>query len=305
MTDEPGTAAADNPDVSPVGGAAAPRWHGINPVWLVLAAIASVQVGAAFAKGLFDTVSPWTAAFLRVAFATVMFTLAARPRLRGRTWADWRPVIGYGLCLAGMNVAIYLSFARIPIGLAVTLEFLGPLALAVIGSRRLVDYAWVLLAGLGVALLGAFPVGADLLGIGLALLAGAMWAGYIALAGPTGERWEGITGVTVASFIGMILLAPPGLAMAGSALFNPTVLGITALVGLLSSFVPYALEMQARRTISSATFGILMSLEPAAAALAALVVLGEKLQPVEWAAMACVVIASVGATRTARTAPID
>lgn len=277
----------------------------VHPVVLVLIAIASVQLGAAFAKGVFGTVSPWSMAFLRVLFATVLFAAVARPRLKGRTWEDWRPLLGYAFCLAGMNLAIYLAFARIPIGVAVTLEFLGPLVLAVAGTRRPLDLVWVVLAGAGVALLGAFPVGADPLGVVLALVAGACWAGYIALAGPTGRRWEGLTGVTVASAVGLVLLAGPGLVFGGTAAFNPVVLGTAALVGLLSSFVPYGLEMQARRTLSGATFGILMSLEPAAAALFAWIVLREALQPVEWIAMACVVVASAGATRTARLTPSD
>jgi inner membrane transporter RhtA len=289
-----------------VPGAARPPLLGrLNPVALVVIAIGSVQLGAAFAKGLFGTVSPWTMAFLRVAFATVLLAAVARPRLRGRAWADWRPVLGYGACLASMNLAIYLSFARIPIGLAVTLEFLGPLSLAVAGSRRLLDFVWVGLAAVGVALLGVFPVGADAAGITLALLAGAFWAGYIAMAGPTGRRWEGVTGVTVASALGALLLAGPGITLSGGALANPLMLGTAALVGLLSSVVPYALEMQARRRLSAATFGILMSLEPAAAAVFAWIVLRESLKPVEWAAMACVVIASVGATRSSRTPPLD
>ena len=271
-----------------------------NPVVLVLISIASVQFGAALAKGIFDAASPVTLAFLRVALATLVLLAISRPRLSGRTGRDWATVLGYGLCLTGMNAAIYLSFARIPIGVAVTLEFLGPLALAVIGSRRLVDLVWVGLAGLGVVLLGALPTAIDPVGIALALVAGALWAGYIVLAGPVGRRWEGITGLSVGSAFGALLLAGPAFVLANDSLTSPRVWATMAAVALLSSVVPYALELHARRAIASSTFGILMSLEPAAAAIFAWLVLGEWLGLVEWAAMVCVIVASIGAVRVGR-----
>ncbi|MFD0867315.1 DMT family transporter, partial [Tessaracoccus lubricantis] len=159
-----------------------------RPVVLVLIAIASVQFGAAIAKSIFDSAHPVTLAFLRAAIGALIFLGFARPSLKGRTGRDWLVVLAYGLCLSGMNALIYLSFQRIPIGLAVTLEFVGPLALAVIGSRRLLDVIWVSLAAAGVVLLGAGPTVVDPLGMALALAAGALWAGYIALAGPVGRR---------------------------------------------------------------------------------------------------------------------
>lgn len=180
----------------------------IDPVWLVLFGIASVQLGASFAKDLFALSTPTATAWLRLCFASLIFLTFARPRLRGRRPREWVIAIGYGLALAGMNWAIYASFARIPIGVAVTVEFLGPLAVAVAGSRRPRDLIWVGLAGLGVALLGLQPVEADWVGIGLALLAGALWAGYILLAGPTGRRWSGVSGVSVAFWVGLVALTP-------------------------------------------------------------------------------------------------
>ena len=277
----------------------------INPVWLVLVSIVSVQVGAAFAKDLFSITTPHAMAWLRLCAASVVFLTFARPRLRGRTPREWVTVIGYGFALAGMNWAIYASFARTPIGLAVTIEFLGPLTLAVLGSRRARDLVWVSLAAIGVALLGFQPVAADWTGIGLALLAGSFWAGYIVLAGPTGRTWEGVTGVTVASVVGAAGMTVPALTL-GLPVFNAHVLGVALLVGVLSSVIPYGLEMVALRRIRPGVFGILMSLEPAAAALAALVVLGERLTVIEIVAMACVVVASVGATRGSRVeAPTD
>lgn len=274
----------------------------INPVVLVLIAIASVQFGASLAKGIFDTASPITLAFLRVAIGTAIFIAISRPRLTGRTGRDWLTVAAYGICLTGMNATIYLSFARIPIGVAVTLEFLGPLALAVLGTRRLLDLAWVGLAGVGVVLLGALPTDIDPVGIVLALTAGALWAGYIALAGPVGRRWEGISGLTVGSAFGMVLLAWPAVVYSGDAFATPKIWATMAAVALLSTVVPYGLELQARRSIKASTFGILMSLEPAAAAIFAWALLGEWLGIAEWAAMACVIVASVGAIRTGKPA---
>lgn len=272
----------------------------VHPVVLVLVAIGSVQFGASLAKSIFHAASPLSLAFLRIGIATLILLAISRPRLAGRRGRDWAVVAGYGACLTGMNTAIYFSFARIPIGVAVTLEFIGPLALAVIGTRRLLDLAWVALAALGVLLLGALPTDIDLLGAGLALAAGALWAGYIALAGPVGRRWEAMSGLSVGSAIGALLLAGPALLPAGDNFSTPAVWATMALVALLSSVIPYGLELQARRTIKASTFGILMSLEPGAAALFAWLVLGELLDLTQWAAMACVIAASVGAILTAR-----
>lgn len=273
----------------------------VPPYVLVLVAIASVQFGASLAKGMFDSAHPITLAFLRGAFASVILLALARPRLRGRSRTDWAVASAYGVSLSGMNALIYLSFARIPVGMAVTLEFVGPLALSVWGSRRWLDLLWVGLAALGVLLLGLGPSGTDPLGIALALGAGVLWASYIVLAGPLGRRWEGGSGLAVGSVIGVAMLAVPGVALADGSITDPGVLGVIAVVALLSSVVPYGLELQARRTLPAATLGILMSLEPAAAALFAWIVLGEWLSTVEWIAMGAVIVASIGAIRTSRS----
>ncbi len=278
-----------------------PAW--LSPVWLVLGAIVSVQLGAAFAKSLFSLTAPTAVAWLRMAAAAVIFWVFARPRLRGRTWPEWRVVTGYGIALATMNWAIYQSFARIPIGLAVTIEFLGPLGVAIVGSRRARDLVWVALAAIGVTLLGVFPATVDWIGIGFALLAGAAWAAYIVLSGPTGAAWEGVTGVSVGSLVGALVFLVPGLLAGGVSLWQPQVAALAVAVGVLSSVIPYGLEMVARRSIPAGVFGILMSIEPAAAALAALVVLGEQLSGVELVAMCCVILASVGSTRALAKAP--
>lgn len=268
----------------------------------VLVGIGSVQLGAAVAKDLFDRVDPTTMTWLRLVTCAVLLLPLVRPRLRGRTRRDWYAVIGLGLSLGLMNWAIYQSFARIPLGLAVTIEFAGPLTIAVVGSRRARDLVWVALAGAGVLLLGFSPAGITAPGVGFALLAGAGWASYILCSAATGRRWAGLDGLAVASAIAVVPLTPYAVAAGGHDLLDPAVLALGAAVGLLSSVVPYSLEMSALRVLPARTFGILMSLEPAAAALAALVVLGETLSAAQWLAMACVVAASIGATASGRAA---
>jgi inner membrane transporter RhtA len=273
----------------------------LSPVWLVLIGIFSVQFGAGIAKSLFDDVAPTVIVWLRLATSAVVLTLIARPGLRRRTRHDWLVVAGLGASLGIMNWAIYQSFARIPLGIAVTIEFVGPLTLAVLGSRRPRDFAWVLLAAAGVALLGFERGELTSPGVGFALLAGAAWATYILLSAETGRRWPGLDGLAVASVMATVLLTPLAVRIGGDDLVDGRVLLLGAAVGLLSSVIPYSCEMVALRSLRPAIFGILMSLEPAAAALAGIVVLGEFLTPIQWVAMACVVLASVGATRTGRT----
>lgn len=272
----------------------------IPAVWLILGSIVSVQIGAAIAKGLFGTVSPTAMVWLRLTSAAVVMLVIGRPRPRGHSRGDWLVALGLGVCLTATNWLFYHSFALIPLGIAVTVEFLGPLAIAVIGSKRPRDLLWVVLAGVGVALLGFEPAGINLLGVAFALLAGAGWAGYILLSAQTGGRWPGLSGLAVAGVVGAVLLAPAAIVGTGERLLQPRILLLGLAVGLLSSVVPYSLELIALRRMPKRVFGILMSLEPAAAALAAMLLLGEFLRPVQWVAVGCVVGASVGATRSAR-----
>jgi inner membrane transporter RhtA len=267
-------------------------------VGFVLIGILSVQFGAAIAKDLFDRIDPTAMVFLRLLTSALVLLAIARPALRGRTRDDWLVVAGFGVTLGLMNWAIYQSFARIPLGIAVTIEFVGPLAIAVIGSRRPRDLVWVGLAGVGVALLGFEPEGVTLPGVLFALLAGASWAAYILLSASTGRRWPGLDGLAVASVLATVLLMAPAISTGGSTLLDPEILALGAAVGLLSSVIPYSFEMAALRRLRPAVFSILMSLEPAVAAIAAVVVLQEFLAPVQWVAMACVIVASVGATRS-------
>ena len=270
----------------------------ISPVWLVLGGILSVQFGAGVAKELFDEIEPTAMVWLRLVTSSVVLAAVARPVLRGRSRDDWLVALGFGLTLGTMNWAIYQSFARIPLGLAVTFEFVGPLALALFGSRRARDLLWVALAGIGVALLGLDGGELNAAGVAFALLAGAAWAAYILLSAQTGRRWPGLDGLAVASVIATLLLTPGALVVGGDTLLDPRILALGAAVGLLSSVIPYSFEMIALRSIRPAVFSILMSLEPAAAALAAIVVLQEHLSPVQWVAIGCVVAASIGATRS-------
>ena len=273
----------------------------IPAVWLVIAGIISVQFGAAIAKNHFHLVPPTAIVCLRLISSAVILLIMARPQLKGHSGRDWVVVLGFGVSLMAVTWAIYHSFARIPLGIAVTIAFLGPLTVAVIGSRRLADLIWVVLAGTGVALLGLSRATVTIAGVGFALLAALGWACYILLSAQTGRRWPGLTGLAIATMVGAIVLAPPAILEAGTRLFDPAVLTLGVAIGLLSSVIPNSFELMALRRIPPRVFSILMSLEPAAAALAAMIVLGEFLTLIQWLAMACVVIASIGATRMSTT----
>jgi inner membrane transporter RhtA len=270
----------------------------VPPVWLVVFGIASVQLGAGVAKTVFDDADPMTLVWLRLATSAVVLGVMVRPRLRGRTTADWQVAVAFGAVLGTMNFAIYESFSRIPLGIAVTIEFLGPLGLALAGSRRFRDLLWVVLAAAGVGLLGFERGSLTVAGVLFALLAAAMWTAYILLSAQTGRRWQGLDGLTVASVVASAGMAPFLLAFSGGGLGDSRVVGLGILVGLLSSVIPYSCEITALRTIRPSVFGILMSLEPAAAALAGVAVVHEFLSATQWLAIVCVVAASVGATRS-------
>ncbi|QDP95209.1 EamA family transporter [Microlunatus elymi] len=267
---------------------------------LIIAGIISLQVGAAIAKGLFGELPPIAFVWLRLLTTAVILLPVARPRLHGQSKHDLLVVLAFGCCLAIMNFAIYQAIARIPLGVAVTIEFLGPLTVAIVSSRRPRDLILVGLAGVGVALLGFTPHGLNVPGVAFALLAAASWAGYILLSRETGRRWPGISGLALASSVGAVGLAVPAILAAGDRLLEPKLLITGVLVGLMSSVIPYSLELSALRRIPPGVFGILMSLEPAAAALAAMLVIGEFLQPLQWIAVGCVVAASIGTTSTLR-----
>ena len=267
---------------------------------LVLGAVASVQSGAAVATRLFPDVGPGGTVLLRLALSALILLCFARPTIRGRNRVDLGWGLAYGVALGAMNATFYEALSRIPLGVAVTVEFVGPLAVAVLGSRRWLDLLWVALAGLGVALLTTGGDGGlDGLGVFLALVAGGFWAAYILLAQRVGRVYPGATGLTVALVVATIAVAPFGLITAGTRLWDAGVIARGAAVAVLSSAVPYSLELFALRRMRASVFGVLMSLEPAMAALSGLLFLGQHLRPREWVAGVCVMVASIGATRHA------
>lgn len=274
----------------------------VPPSGLVLLAILSVQAGAGLAKNLFAVLPPSGVVLLRVATGALILGLLVRPRLRGLTRRDLALGTAFGVALGLMNLSIYEAFARLPIGVAVAIEFLGPLGVAVAASRRRLDLLWVALAGGGVLLLAPGGEGGmSWAGIGFALCAAVCWAAYILLAAATGSRFPGATGLSFAMLVSVIVLAPIGIGAGGADLLRPELLLLGAGVGLLSSVIPYSIEMEALRRMPKQVFGVLMSLEPAAAALVGLVLLGEVLGVREWAAICCVILASIGSTRSARS----
>lgn len=275
----------------------------LPPIPAILASMVSVQGGAALAKGLFPALGPTGTVGLRVGLSAAMLLAAFRPRLRAVTAEQWRAVIPYGVVLGVMNLVFYQSLARIPLGLAVTVEFIGPLAVAVLGSRRPVDVAWVVLAAAGIALITPWVGGgADAAGLLLALAAGGCWAAYILLGGRLSRMLAGGAAVATGMGIAACVAVPAAVVTGGFARLTPGRFAAGIGVALLSSAIPYTLEMSALRDLPARTFGILMSLEPAVAALAGLLFLHEVLSARQWLAVAFVVGASTGSTLTSRLA---
>jgi inner membrane transporter RhtA len=296
----------------------------VPPSALVLSSIVSVQVGAGLAGRMFGQVTPavmtglrlWSSALIVAAFGGRELARSLRDLAAERAWRDAAVAVAFGVTLGIMNYSIYQSFARIPLGIAVTIEFLGPLAVAVASSRRLIDLAWVGLAGAGVALLsngwsslaahsGRAPgggAGTAVVGVAFALVSAVGWAAYIVLSASTGRRFRGSSGLAIAMVIGAIVVTPAAVAQGSGghgSVLRLGVLGTGAAVGLLSSVIPYRLELEALRRIPARVFGIWMSLEPAVAALVGLVLLSEALAAREWAAIGCVMVACAGAARSA------
>jgi inner membrane transporter RhtA len=269
----------------------------VGAVGLVLGGALSVQFGAGAAALLFPRAGVAGVVLLRLGIAAVVLLAVARPRVRAYTRRDWALIGAFGAVLAGMNTMFYQAIDRIPLGPAVTLEVLGPLALSVLAARRTpTAWLWAGLALAGVTLLGR--AGFDRLtpaGVAFALGAAAMWAAYIVLSARLGARFAKADGLALAMAVAALLTLPTGLADAGTALLDPLVLGVGAAVAMLSSVLPYSLEMIALRRIATATFAVLMSLGPAIAAVAGFLVLGQRLTPLEGVAIALVVAASIGA----------
>lgn len=288
--------AAPRPSLTALAGR---TFGAIPPTALVFLGIVSVQVGAALAKRLFHAVGSLGAVGLRLLFAAAVLMLLWRPSPRlGRR--AWTAVLGYGVTLGVMNLCFYQALARIPLGIAVTVEFLGPLAVALAGSRRWLDAFWALLAAGGVVLLMEGRGDFDLVGFLLALAAGVCWGLYILLGAALGRHTTAGNGLALGMVVAALVAVPFGVARGGAALLQPWVLAAGLGVALLSSVIPYSLELEALRKMPPRVFGILMSLEPAVAALIGLVLLGESLHATQWIAVLCVVAASAGATVGAR-----
>jgi inner membrane transporter RhtA len=258
------------------------------------------------ATRLFPAVGPAGAVFLRLVFSALLVLALARPRIRSFARRDLALGVGFGLVLAAMNLSFYLALNRVPLGVGVTVEFLGPLAVAVAGSRRLLDLVWVGLAAAGVALLAGSGGHLDVGGVLLAALAGCFWAAYILLSQRVGRAMPGLTGLAIALSVGAVVMIPAGVVVGGSALVRPGILGRGAAIAVLSSAVPYSLELAALRRLEASVFSVLMSMEPAMGALSGLVFLGQDLRWEEWLAVGCVMVASVGATlRSRKVAALD
>ena len=264
---------------------------------LVLASIVSVQFGSAIGRTLFDDLGATGVIALRLGLSAPFMLLLLRPRVRQWTGAAWRAAAMLGVTMGAMNLIFYLSLRTVPLGVAVTVEFIGPLLLALAQTRRLVDLLWALLATSGVVLLGLdTTTGIPLSGLALALLAGLFWAGYILASAHLGQQLPGMDGLAVALAFGAVLVLPFGAAGASAVFSTPSLLIGGAAVALLSSVICYGLELSALRRMPTRVFGILMSLEPGAAAIAGLLVLSQRLGVREVVALVAVSLASVGVT---------
>jgi inner membrane transporter RhtA len=268
----------------------------------VVGGIASVQFGAALAVRLFAQAGPGGVVFLRLALSAIILVAIARPRLRGRRRRDLALAGLFGLVLGTMNWSFYGALHRLPLGVAVTIEFTGPLVVAIVASRRALDLVWAALAAGGVILLTGSDGshGVHALGVVLAFVAAACWAAYILLSQRVGAAFAGLDGLAIALVVGTIVVTPVGIVQGGSALGRPEVLLGGLGVAILSSLLPYSLEIVALRHIAAGRFGLLMSVEPAVGALAGVIVLGQSLTPLIVLAVVMVVVASVGTTLTGR-----
>lgn len=267
----------------------------------VLLAMVTIQSGASIAKQLFPLIGPDGTTALRLGFSALVLWLVFRPWRSLPQGRDWRAIVVYGLCLGGMNILFYLAIARIPLGIGVALEFTGPLAVALFSSRRKRDLIWVACAIAGILLLLPDMRGADALdpvGVMLALAAGACWAGYILFGKKTNTQSSGGITVALGMTVAAAVLVPTGFITQGVALLSWEVLPLGFLVGILSSAIPYSLEMVALRNMTSQNFSVFMSMEPAVAALAGFLILAELLTLWQWLAILLVIVASLGSSLT-------
>jgi inner membrane transporter RhtA len=274
------------------------------PIAVLMVAMVCFQVGAAMAKGLFPMVGAAGTTALRMALAALMLLAVWRPWRMRMTLSQIRVIVAYGLALGWMNLFFYLSLRSIPLGVAVALEFSGPLALAMAASRRTIDFVWIVMAALGLIALLPLGLGSkplDPVGVSCGLAAGLCWALYIFFGRKAGAAHGGQT-TALGMLIGAVVIVPIGVAGAGAQLFSPAILPTALGVALLSSAIPYSLEMLAMPRLPTRTVGVLMSLDPAMGALSGLWFLGERLSWLQWVAIASIMAASAGSAATSRTA---
>jgi inner membrane transporter RhtA len=278
----------------------------LPPVMAILLAVFSVQGGAAIAKGLFPVIGAAGTAAVRIGLSALILLAVFRPPVHRLTAAQWRAVVPYGVSIGVMNLIFYQALVRIPLGLAVTLEFVGPLGVAIASSRRALDGVWVAFAAIGIALITPWQAESaiDPLGVAIALATGGCWAAYIVLGGRVSRVLTGGVAVATGMSIATLTVLPFALAGGGLGSFVPRLFAAGVALAVLSSALPFTLEMHALGALPGRTFSILMSLEPAVAALCGLVLLGEHLTTSQWLAVGLVIAASVGATVSARQVPV-
>jgi inner membrane transporter RhtA len=274
----------------------------VLPVAVLIVAMFSFQIGAVVAKQLFPVVGATGATALRLGLSSVILLVGWRPWRIRLSWGEARSIVIYGLAMGLMNLFFYSSLNRIPLGIAVALEFTGPLAVAMASSRSPIDFVWIALAAFG--LIALLPLGLesrplDSVGIGFALAAGVCWAIYIVFGQKAGNAHGGQT-TALGTLVGAILIVPLGIGQAGMALLSPSILPAACAVALLSTALPYSLEMYALTRLPTRTFGVLMSGDPALGAVSGLIFLGEKLSSIQWAAIASIMLASAGSAYTSR-----
>jgi len=274
----------------------------LTPIAFILVAAFSVQGGAAIAKGIFPYIGVAATATVRIVLSAVILLAVFRPAVHRFTVAQWRAVVPYGITIGVMNLLFYEALVRIPLGLAVALEFVGPLAVAIVGSRRALDVVWVGLAMAGIALIAPFQAddAVDPVGVTYALLTGACWAAYIVVGGRVSQRLDAGVAVATGMAVAALVVMPFALVDGGIEKFAPGLLVPCVALAVLSSALPFTLEMKALRLLPGRIFSVFMSLEPVIAALCGLVLLGEQLTRTQWIAVALVVIASAGATASVR-----
>lgn len=279
---------------------------GVPPIPLVIAGTLSVQFGGALAFTLFDEVGAAGTTLLRLLLSALMLLALARPSLRGRSRSDMKLAVAFGVNLGVMNICFYEAISRLPLGIAVTIEFLGPIVVAGALAHKASHWLWVFMAGLGVLLLAApwtESANLDLTGLAFAACAAFAWGTYIMLSQRLVKRFKAGDGIAIASVVGTALVLIPGIVSGGSQLLNPSVLLVGLGVALLSSAIPFTTESEAMRRMPARVFSTLMSLEPAVAAMVGLIVLGQGLSALELVAIGLVTLASIGVMRSADFAP--